>query len=218
MKVVIFGATGPTGQELVTRALDKGHKVTAFARNPDAIQQEDEHLQVFTGDVLQPATVDRAMDGQQAVLCAIGPRRRSGAGETPVNVVSVATRHILESMKRSSVKRLITLSSVGVGDSRGKYQAGLVMSFLFERLVIPLALKQEFADKEIQEDLVRKSSVDWVIVRPTSLHDGEAKGAFKVALDGERVPGRIARADVAAFMVDQLTSNGLLGKSPVIGG
>jgi uncharacterized protein YbjT (DUF2867 family) len=218
VKVVIFGATGPTGQELVTRALDKGHKVTAFARNADAIEQEDEHLQVFTGDLLQPATVDRAMDGQQAVLCAVGPRRRTGHGETPPNIVSVGTRHILESMKRFGVKRLVTLSSVGVGDSRGKLQAGALMGFLFEKVVIPLALKKEFEDKELQEDLVKKSGVDWVIVRPTSLVDRAARGAFKVALEGERVPARIARADVAAFMVDQLTNNTYLGKAPVIGG
>jgi uncharacterized protein YbjT (DUF2867 family) len=218
MKVVVFGATGPTGRALVARALEQGHDVTAFARNPGALDVRNEKLRPFTGDVLQPATVDSALKGQEAVLCAIGPRRRAGTGETPVNVVSVATRHILESMQKHGVKRLISLSSVGVGDSRGKLQAGPLMGFFQEKILIPLMLKREFQDKELQETLVRESGIDWVLVRPTSLTDGAARGQVRVAMGGERVPGRIARADVAAFMVDQLTSDEYLHKAPVIGG
>jgi putative NADH-flavin reductase len=219
MKVLIFGATGPTGRELVTRALEKGHEVTAFARNPAGLaMKEEEGFHIFTGDVLQPATVDRAMAGQQAVLSALGPRARTGIGETPVNVVSVATRHMLEAMERCGTKRLVSLSSVGVGDSRGKRQAGPFFGFLQESILIPLFMKRQFADKEIQEEYVRGSKVDWVLVRPTALTDGPARGQFRVATSGETVPGRISRADVAAFMIDQLTSNEYLGKGPVIGG
>jgi putative NADH-flavin reductase len=219
MKVLIFGATGPTGRELVTRALEKGHEVMAFARNPAGLgMKEEEGFHIFTGDVLQPATVDRAMVGQQAVLCAIGPRARTGIGETPTNVVSVATRHILEAMERCGTKRLISLSSVGVGDSRGKRQAGPFFGFFQESILIPLFLKRQFADKEVQEDYVQKSTVEWVLVRPTALTDRPARGQYRVATDGKAVPGRIARADVAAFMVDQLTSNQYLRKAPVIGG
>lgn len=218
MKVVVFGATGPTGRALVARALEEGHEVTAFARNPAALDVEHESLHAFTGDVLQPATVDSAVKGQDAVLCAVGPRRRAGHGETPANVVSVATRHILESMHKFGVKRLISMSSVGVGDSRGKGQAGPVRSFLFEKVVVPLVLKREFQDKELQETLVRESDVDWVLVRPTALTDGPARGHVRVSLDGGRVPGTISRADVAAFMVDQLKSDTYVHKAPVIGG
>jgi uncharacterized protein YbjT (DUF2867 family) len=219
MKVLIFGATGPTGHDLVARALEKGHEVTAFARNPKGLKiDKQEGFSVFTGDVLQPTTVDRAMTGQQAVLCAIGPRARTGTGETPTNVVSVATRHILEAMGRSGTRRLISLSSVGVGDSKGKRQAGALFGFFQESILVPLFLKQEFADKEVQEDLVRNSTVEWVLVRPTSLVDRPAQGRFRITTSGEVVPGRIARADVAAFMVDQLTSGEYLGKAPVIGG
>jgi uncharacterized protein YbjT (DUF2867 family) len=219
MKVLIFGATGPTGRELVARALEKGHDVTAFARNPKGLgMEEEEGFRIFTGDVLQPATVDRAMVGQQGVLSAIGPRARTGIGETPKNVVSVATRHIIEAMEQCGTKRLVSLSSVGVGDSRGKRQAGPLFGFFQEMILIPFFLKAEFRDKEVQEEIVRESSVDWVLVRPTSLVDRPARSQVRVALDGEAVPGRIARADVAAFMVDQLTSNTYLKRAPVIGG
>jgi len=219
MKVLIFGATGPTGRNLVTYALEKGHDVTAFARNPAGLKMhEEEGFRIFTGDVLQPKTVDRAMVDQQAVLCAIGPRARTGTGETPSNVVSVGTRHILEAMERVGTKRLVSLSSVGVGDSRGKRQAGPLFGFFQELILVPLFLKREFADKELQEELVRESATEWVIVRPTSLVDRPARGQFRVSVTGETVPGRIARADVAAFMVDQLTSNQYLRKAPVIGG
>ena len=192
MKVIIFGATGPTGRELVARALEKGHDVTAFARNPKGLgMEEEEGFRIVPGDVLQPKTVDRAMKGQQAVLCAIGPRAHTGTGETPYNVVSVATRHIIEAMEQTGTKRLVTLSSAGVGDSRGK------LGFFRESILIPLFSKAQFRDKELQEEYVRESSVEWVIVRPTP---------------------RISRAEVAAFMVEQLTSNEHLRKAPVIGG
>jgi len=219
MKVIIFGATGPTGRELVARALEKGHDVTAFARNPKGLgMEEEEGFRIVTGDALQPKTVDRAMKGQQAVLCAIGPRAHTGTGETPSNVCSVATRHIIEAMEHTGTKRLVTLSSVGVGDSRGKRQAGMFFGLLQEAFIVPLFLKAQFKDKELQEEYVRDSSVDWVIVRPTSLVDRPATGKFQVAKNGETVPGRISRADVAAFMVDQLTSNEHLKQAPVIGG
>jgi uncharacterized protein YbjT (DUF2867 family) len=208
VKVIIFGATGPTGRELVARALEKGHDVTAFARNPKGLgMEESDGFRIVTGDVLQPKTVDHAMIGQRAVLCAIGPRAHTGIGETPTNVVSVATRHIIEAMERGGTKRLITLSSVGIGDSR----AGMFFRiFRFS--------KAQFRDKERQEEAVRESSIEWVIVRPTSLVDRPARGEFRVTTNREGVPGRIARADVAAFMVDQLTSDAYLGKAPVIGG
>jgi putative NADH-flavin reductase len=221
MKVVVIGATGPTGIELVSRALDEGHEVTAFARNPPALSSyafyEHKHLEKFTGDVLQPLTVERAIKGHDAVLVAIGPRRHAGTGETPVNVCSVATRHVLEAMAKHGTKRLVVLSSAGVGESRGKHQAGIA-GILFESLVVPTLLKRQFKDKELQESLVRESTVDWVIVQPTALTNGDPKGAYKVAIDGSRVPARIARADVAAFMVDQVTSDTYLHKAPVIGG
>ncbi|HEY2367159.1 MAG TPA: NAD(P)H-binding protein, partial [Polyangiaceae bacterium] len=186
---------------------------TAFARNPKGLgMEESDGFRIVTGDVLQPKTVDHAMIGQRAVLCAIGPRARTGIGETPTNVVSVATRHIIEAMEHCGTKRLISLSSVGVGDSRG--QGG----FFRESIVIPLFMKAQFRDKERQEEAVRESSVEWVLVRPTSLVDRPARGEFRVTTNGEGVPGRIARADVAAFMVDQLTSDAYLGKAPVIGG
>jgi uncharacterized protein YbjT (DUF2867 family) len=218
MKVVVFGATGPTGRELVGRALEQGHEVTAFARNPPALGITHDKLDPFKGDVLQPATVDSAVKGRDAVLFAIGPRKRAGTGETPVNVCSVATRHVLESMEKYKVKRLVSLSSVGVGESRGKLQAGLFFGTLFEWLVVPLALKRQFKDKELQEILVRESTTEWILVQPTALTNGDPRGRYKISTDGARVPASIARADVAAFMVDQLTSDTYLHKAPVIGG
>ena len=192
MKVIVFGATGPTGREIVARALEKGHEVTAFARNPKGLgMEEEEGFRIVPGDVLQPKTVDRAMKGQQAVLCAIGPRAHTGTGETPYNVCSVATRHIIEAMEQTGTKRLVTLSSAGVGDSRGK------LGFFRENILIPLFSKAQFRDKALQEEYVRESSLEWVIVRPNA---------------------SISRADIAAFMVDQLTSNEHVGQATVIGG
>ncbi len=215
MKVIVFGATGPTGRRAVDEALAKGHEVTAFVRDPSRLGTRHERLKVVQGDALDAAAVEKALAGQEAVLVCLGARNRSGKGWPPRDIDFVATQKILAGMKKHGVKRLVCMTSIGVGDSK---QVKSVPNWFFTQIVMPLVLQKVFEAKERQEEAIRASDREWIIVRPTGLTNGPARGRFKVTTDLNPVPARISRADVAAFMVGQLSSDKYLRKAPIIGG
>ncbi|THB62775.1 MAG: SDR family oxidoreductase [Desulfovibrio sp.] len=207
MKIVIFGATGSTGRQLVAQALELGHDVTAFARNPEKVDQKHERLQVIKGNVLDPPSVEQAIQGQGAVLCSLGlpPWNKS-------NVRANGTKNIIRAMEKSGVKRLICQSSYGVGDSRDR------LPFLMKYIIIPIMLRRAFEDHEMQENHIKESRLDWVIVRPVTLTDGEHTGSYQHgrAFNHRQVTFKISRADTADFMLKQLTDDSCLRKTPSI--
>jgi putative NADH-flavin reductase len=205
MRLVIFGATGATGRCLVDQALAQGHQVLACARNPAPLGKHD-RLAFLPGDVLEPTGVEVAVAGQDAVLCALGTPNQIGT-----TVLSAGTANIIAAMQKHRVRRLICLSSLGVGDS--KQQAGVVV----RHVVIPTFLSYVYADKETQERVVRDSGLDWVIVRPARLTDGPRRGVYRTGPDVKLRPWtRISRADVADFMLKQLTDDTFLRQAPGI--
>lgn len=180
--------------------------MTALARRPEKLKIQLEHLDVIAGDVLDRASVDAAVAGQDAVLCALGHKRWL----YPTRILSTGTSHILDAMAAHRVKRFICETSLGVGDSFGR------MGISYTLFVIPFILPFYYWDKGRQEAAIRASSADWTIVRPGALHNGRQKG---VSRSGPRVGSflwtvRISRADVAAFMLDQLTDEKFLRASP----
>lgn len=206
MKVVVFGATGATGRCLVERALAVGHIVTAVARDPMAMTTRHPNHRVVPGDVLDPASVDRAIAGQEAVCWTVGGQDalRSLLARRPrtAGLCTDGTRHVLAAMERHGVRRLLCQSSWGVDDSRGR------VPWLFAWIVFPLLLKAELADKGRQEELIRQSTVDWTIVRPTRLTEHAPTGTWRAGMPLEfSMTARVARADVAAFLVQQLTDH-----------
>jgi len=257
MKILIFGATGGTGRQLVEQALAQGHTVTAFARDPAKVIAKHANLRVAQGNMLQTASIEAAVAGQDAVLSALGiripvlawvaitiacqlvhhvvPLGRAAnlaiAIGGPVLAVLIlfrkttalsdGTRNIVQAMEKMAetekmekteklgAKRFVCESSLGVGDS--KWRLGL----LFNLLVIPLFLRNVFADKARQEEIIRQSSLEWVIVRPTALTNGPRTGTYRTGSDiGHWLrPTKISRADVADFMLKQLTDSTYLRKS-----
>ena len=207
MKLIIFGSTGGTGQQVVTQALEQGHEVTAFARSPEKLDQQHENLQVIKGNVLDFDSVERAIQGNDAVLCAIGrpPMDKS-------NLRTNGTKNIIRAMEKTGVKRIICQSSDGVGDSRD------MLPFLYKYLIVPLLLRRAFADHEIQENCIKKSRLDWIIVRPTALTDGEHTGSYQqgYTVGNKTIKFKISRADTADFMLKQLADNYYLHKTPSI--
>ena len=204
MKLAIFGSTGRTGRELVAQALAQGHEVTAFARAPEKVALQHERLRVLPGDVMDYAAVEQTIAGQSAVLSALGsPTLKANT------VQSEGTRHIIRAMGQHGVRRFICETSLGVGDSHG--QPG----FVFTYLVQTTFLKHVFADKEIQERYIRESELEWVIVRPGALTNGARAGKYRHGLD-KSIAGKISRADVAEFMLRQLTEDTYLRRTPAI--
>lgn len=205
MKILIVGATGGTGRELVKQALERGHHVTAFARNPTKVRIQHERLIVLEGNVLDLSSVEKAVKGQDAVLSALGHKRWI----IPSSILSEGTRNVVEMMKRHGVHRLICETSLGVGNSRGR------LGLYYSLFVIPFIVFFYFRDKKKQEEIVRNSGLDWVIVRPGRLTNGRMRKNYK---HGPKIGNyiwtvSISRADVADFMLRQLEEDGYLNQA-----
>ena len=220
MRLAIFGPTGGTGRRLVERAIAEGHDVTAFVRNPSKLTARHERLGVFEGDAFDAAAVREAVAGTEAVVCVLGSRtpsnplhpRRPG---DPNGVTSAGTENIVAAMKEHGLRRLVCQTAWGVGDSR--QNPGLAGAFFMNVLVPPL-LRDEYADKEAQEKIVSESDLDWIIVRPMLLTNGPWTNDYRADVDLK--PGRspyISRADVADFLLRQLTNDTFVRKAPAIG-
>lgn len=205
MKLLVVGSTGGTGRELVKQALAQGHEVTAYARTPARLDDlTHPGLQVVRGDVLDSAAVERAVAGQDAVLCAIG----TGAGRSTLR--EDGTGNIVRAMEKAGVRRLICQSSMGVGDSRAN------LGFLTKYVIVPIFLRHAFADHERQEAVVKQSALDWTIVRPPHLNNGPRTGTYRhgFATTETGIQGKISRADVADFMLKQLADTTYLHQTP----
>jgi putative NADH-flavin reductase len=195
MKLLIFGATGGTGQQLVTQALAQGHTVTAFVRRPEAVATQHANLRVVPGDITDEAAVAEAVAGHGVVLSALGTR--SGPAVLPEG-----TRNILEAMASHGVRRSLWVSSFGAGDSLKQ------MGWLSQTLIVKGLLRQAIEEKNAQEQVILASGGDWIIARPGGLTDGPLTGTYRVTGPGDKV-GRpsISRADVADFMLKNLADD-----------
>ena len=196
MNLLIVGATGGTGRELTRQALDLGHRVTALARRVPASPPRP-GLTWARGDVLDPASLDRVMPGHDAVLSALGHKHWFG----PSRILSEGTGNLLEAMTRHGVTRFVGETALGISDAW--WQMGLAYTLFIRPVILPFY----FHDKVRQEAVIRAAPVEWTIVRPGALTNGPRKGAIR---EGPRVGHwlrtvRIARADVAAFMLEELT-------------
>lgn len=208
MKLLIIGATGGTGKQLVQQALSRGHTVTAFARTPSKIKERHSNLSVVRGDVLDYKSVLDAVKGHEAVLCALGHRKWI----IKTSILSEGTRNIIWAMESHGVKRLICQTSLGVGDSRGR------LGLYYTLFVIPFIVYFYYRDKERQEQLIRQSTLNWTIVRPAAFRPGRRRGIYGHGPEiGHRVLTlRITRADTADFMLNQLTDDTYLHQTPAI--
>jgi putative NADH-flavin reductase len=205
VKLVVFGSTGSTGRQIVQRALADGHEVTAFARKPESFDLEHPKLKVVQGDALDVAAVERAVRGQDAVVSALGT-----PASTRTKVRSEGTGNIVRAMERAGVRRLISLSSLGIGDSRP------MLPLVYRFFLVPFFLRQGFAEHELQEQRIRRSDTDWTIVRPGAYTNGGLTQAYRHGLAGKdhEIKAKVSRADVADFVVSQLVETLYLRKAP----
>jgi putative NADH-flavin reductase len=199
MKVLIIGAAGKTGSIVVERAVAAGHVVTAFVHDASTYRAPA-NVRVVAGDATDQASVDKAMAGQDGVIDTIG-------GKTPYRKTTLersVAGAVIAAMKANGVKRVIVISSFGVGESAD--QAG----WFVEHVIVPTWLRGSTEDKAAMEAVVRASGIAFVIVRPAMLTDDDATGNVNV-FKGHDTAHKITRADVAQFCVDQLTSNEHVG-------
>jgi putative NADH-flavin reductase len=204
MKLLVFGASGKTGREVVRQALARDYIVTAFVREAARLPLAHANLRLVTGELTNAAAVAKAVTGHTAVISTLGvgqPLRHDAAVIDGVRAIARAAEH-------ESVERLVYLSFIGVHDSRD------AAGFVLQRLAATL-LRHEVADHEAKEAAIVESLVDWTIVRPPKLTNGRLTAAYRV---GEDIRARsplplMSRADVADFMLRQLTDAAFIRKA-----
>jgi uncharacterized protein YbjT (DUF2867 family) len=210
MKILIIGATGPTGREILRQAVALGHVVTALVRDP-AKADFGPTVQKAVGNVLEAATLEKALSGQEAVICSLGSGATGPFKE--MTMLSAGTRNLVAAMKSQGVGRLVCITGVGAGESKGHGP------WYYNWLIQPLLLRGVYEDKTRQEAIVRASGLVWTLVRPAILTKDAARGESAVRaltrLPGIHV-GTIGRADVAAFCLRELADRHYQYQAPVI--
>jgi putative NADH-flavin reductase len=203
MKVIIFGATGTVGREIVKLALKNGDEVTAFVRNPEKMQNINHpNLIIHKGNVLNVTDLENALQNQEAVLCALGDGK---VGKIRAN----GTKNIIDAMNKTGLKRLICQTTLGMGES---YEN---LNFIWKHIIFGILLKRAFLDHQLQEEYILNSNLNYTIVRPSALIDGESTNTFKIGFDGtyKKLSLKITRIEVADFMIRQLQTNEYLKKT-----
>ena len=210
MRILVIGASGGIGLETVTRALDEGHAVRAFARGADRIALTHAALEPVAGDATDPAALRGALERVDAVIQALGVAPGLRRTLAPVTLFSESTRCLIPEMERAGVQRLVAVTGFGAGESRGALSPP-------ERLAHRLLLGRAYDDKDRQERLIRDSALDWLIVRPTILTNGPGRGRYRVLrAPGSWRSGLIARRDVADFLVREAAQPDLHREAPVL--
>ena len=193
MKLVVFGSTGGIGAQVVAQALAGGHVVTAVARHLSAITLRHEHLEVVQGDVLEPGSISGAIAGKDVVISAIGARDRA-----PTTVYSQGVANMIQAMQFAGVHRLFCISASGL-------EPGPLWQRLIAKPILWTVLKEMYSDLVRMEAVVKRSPIDWTILRPPRLTDGPRTGHYQVALNQHlRRCLVISRADVADYILRNL--------------
>lgn len=212
MNTVIFGANGPTGRRLVTAALEAGHSVTAAVRRPDDFEMVDPRLTVSRVDAYEPEDVDAVVATADAVVSALGVPY----SQRPIEIYSRGTANIVRAMQRHAVRRLVVTSSSATDPAvRFKNSGGGLLLEVLKPLVVLVLGRTTYADMRRMEALVRKSGLEFTIVRPSGLFDAPEAGSYVVAEDHVR-GAFTARVDLATFMIRALSDDTWIARTAAV--
>ncbi len=207
MKLAVFGASGRTGRPLVQQALDAGHDVTALVRTPATFPLKHDRLTVVQGDAMNATDVDEIVQGADAVLSTLGQGKNS-----PKDLQTVATKNIVAAMEKYGISRIVSLTLAGFDAPQDKPK---FINHVI-RFVIKTMQGTVLADAEQHAKVLQDSNLDWVIVRGPILTEGSYTGKYRVGWIGINTGTRISRADVADFMLKQVTDNSYVHKAPMV--
>ena len=207
MNVLVIGATGRTGRHAVRQLLAGGHRVTAFARDPSAVTEQNDRLRVVAGHARDSTSIDRAVQEQDAVLVAFGPRSLKKD-----DLQEVFMRNLVAAMTTHHVTRLVNLSA-WASDETTVPAANLFVRYFF----LPVVLRHMLADKRRGEAHLFASALQYVNVCPAFLKNAPARGGVRASIDGRGLKQHMHREDLAAFMIAQLTEDTWVRKCVAIG-
>lgn len=207
MKIAIIGASRGIGYQLLKTALEQGYEVSALLRNLTNFDITNPKLNIVKGDIRDLESVKTVIKDQDAICLCIG----ISPTNKPVDIFSVGVNNVLSAMGENSSQKLISVTGIGAGETKGHG------GFLYDRILKPLLLKTIYADKDRQEAIIKASKVEWLIVRPGFLTDGEKTGKYRVIDDLSGITaGKISRLDVADFILQQLANPTHFGKTPLL--
>jgi uncharacterized protein YbjT (DUF2867 family) len=210
-KLLVIGASRGIGLETVKAALRAGHSVRALARSGTNIAIQNTGLEKVSGDALDRDAVRKALEDVDVVIQTLGVDFSLQAIFERTNLFSQSTRILVDAMQAASVQRLIAVTGLGAGDSRGHG------GFLYDAVAFPLLLKRVYDDKDVQEWIIRSSGLEWTVVRPGLLTDRPAIGQYRILTKPKDWRfGVISRADVANFLVRQIDDRALIGSTPLL--
>lgn len=204
MNLLIFGASGRTGQELVKQALQQGHQVTAFVRTRGKLKIQNGGLAIIVGDIRDETLIHTSVQGKDAVISALGASSPFKFDQAIVDGI----KNIVNAMEQRGIKRFIYMSAINVRESRPA--AGLVI-----RILAPILLRTETAGHEAREEITRQSKLDWTIVRAGGLTNGSHTSIYRSGenIRAKGIAASISRSDVAEFMLKQLIDTGYLRRA-----
>ncbi|MFQ6394158.1 NAD(P)-dependent oxidoreductase [Nocardia sp. KC 131] len=195
MRIIVFGANGPTGRLLTGQALAAGHDVVAVTRRPEEFPIEHERLTVFGGDVLRSESVDTAVAGADAVLSALGVPY----GKEPITTYSIGVGNMIAAMRRHGVRRIGVVSSSAV-DPKPYSDAGFLFNRVLQPYIVRVMGKTLYDDMRRMETLLRASDLDWTIVRPGGLYELPDVTDYTM-MEGHVDARYTARVDLAASLL-----------------
>lgn len=207
MKIAVFGATGRTGRHLVKEALAEGHDVVALARDPMKMGIRHERLRVVRGDVLDPKAVGEVVRGSDAVINVLGRTKGS-----PKDLLTRGTGNIVAAMKEQGVRRFVSLTGAGVRDAGDRPK---IVDRVFG-LLLRVLDRDTLRDAARHAEEIRSSGLDWVIVRGPRLTEGPKRGTYRVGLVGKNSGTQVSRADLAGFILQQVSNDEHLRRMPVV--
>ncbi len=206
-KILVLGATGGTGRLIVEQAVARGHDVAVLVRSAEKAKNL-KGAKIIVGDARDEAALRQAVKGREAVVSALGT---PASPFKEVTLLSTATRALVKAMEAENVSRLVAITGIGAGDSAGHG------GFLFDKLIFPLLLRNVYADKDRQEAIVKNSGLAWTLVRPSVLNNKPGRGTIKAIEDlSDFHGGSISREDVAKFVLDQVSADAWLRRTPLI--
>ena len=206
MNVLLLGATGLSGKEILKRALEKGHRVTVLVRDPSKLEISSDRLIVVKGDILEPNSLPDIFHNQDAVISSLG----RGKSLKSNDLISKAVDNFLPVMKEKKVSRLIFISAFGVGETYK--QASPIQKFVFR-----VFLKNIYSDKQKGDQKIMQSDLDWTLLYPVLLTNKPFSGKYKTGeeLRMSAMP-KLGRTDLADFVISQLSDRSYIRKSPII--
>ncbi len=208
MKITVFGATGGTGRQVVKQALEAGDQVVAYVRNPSKLAEKHERLTVVRGELSDREGIERAVSGADAVISVLGPR-----GGSKAKPITEGTQNIIEAMRNHSVRRLIVTSTASAKDPNDEPDLKFKVLVGIVKFLIHPAYEEIISTAQA----VRRSDLDWTMVRLSLLNNSPRSGKVRAGYKGRGEVGlKIARVDIASFMLKRARDSMYLRQAPLI--